>query len=117
MDRHVDNGSPIKVMRGDYGMAVEQLRFFAGLALALRGGESIPTPERGSIDFTLRDPFGVVGRIVPFNHPFMFAAAKLAAPLIAGNTVVLKPSQHTSLWHFASASSARRSFRPGSSTW
>lgn len=92
----VDNGSPIKVMRGDYRMAVEQLRYFAGLALALRG-ETIPTPDRGSFDFTIRDPYGVVARIVPFNHPFMFAASKLGAPLVAGNTVVLKPSQHTSL--------------------
>ena len=92
----IDNGSPIKVMRGDYRMAVEQLRYFAGLVLALRG-ESIPTPDRGSFDFTLREPYGVVARIVPFNHPFMFAASKLGAPLVAGNTVVLKPSQHTSL--------------------
>jgi betaine-aldehyde dehydrogenase len=92
----IDNGSPIRVMRGDYKLAVEQLRYFAGLALALRGA-SIPTPDRQSVDFTLRDPFGVVGRIVPFNHPLMFAASKLAAPLVAGNTVVLKPAQHTSL--------------------
>ena len=92
----IDNGSPIRVMRGDYKMAVDQLRYFAGLALALRG-ETVPTPERDSLDFTLREPFGVVGRIVPFNHPLMFAASKLGAPLVAGNTVVLKPSQHTSL--------------------
>jgi betaine-aldehyde dehydrogenase len=92
----LDNGTPLKVMRKDYGLAVEQLRFFAGLAPALRG-ESIPTPDRESVDFTLRDPFGVVGRIIPFNHPLMFAASKLGAPLVTGNTVVLKPSQHTSL--------------------
>jgi acyl-CoA reductase-like NAD-dependent aldehyde dehydrogenase len=92
----VDNGSPIRVMRGDYRIAVDQLRYFAGLALALKG-ESIPTPEFESIDFTLRDPYGVVARIIPFNHPLMFAASKLGAPLVAGNTVVLKPSQHTSL--------------------
>ncbi len=92
----LDNDSPIKVMRGDYRLAVEQLHYFAGLALALRG-ESVPTPEPGSFDFTLREPYGVVARIVPFNHPFMFAASKLGAPLVAGNTVVLKPSQHTSL--------------------
>jgi betaine-aldehyde dehydrogenase len=92
----VDNGSPIRVMRGDYRIAVDQLRYFAGLALTMKG-ETIPTPEFGSIDFTLRDPFGVVARIIPFNHPLMFAASKLGAPLVAGNTVVLKPSQHTSL--------------------
>jgi acyl-CoA reductase-like NAD-dependent aldehyde dehydrogenase len=92
----IDNGSPISVMRSDCPLAVSQIRHLAGLPLMLRG-DVIPTPERSSLDFTLRDPFGVVGRIVPFNHPFMFAASKLAAPLVAGNTVVLKPSQHTSL--------------------
>ena len=51
----------------------------------------------GRLNYTLRQPFGVVGRIVPFNHPLMFAASKIAAPLIAGNTVVLKPSEHTSM--------------------
>ncbi|HVT69659.1 MAG TPA: aldehyde dehydrogenase family protein [Trebonia sp.] len=90
-----DNGSPIREMRGDSGVAAAQLRYFAGLVLQLRG-HTIPTQfER--LNYTLRQPFGVVGRIVPFNHPFMFAAAKLAAPLVAGNTVVLKPSEHTSL--------------------
>src|SRR4051812_33798402 len=92
----IDGGSPRKVMRGDYVLAVEQLRYFAGLALELRG-ETVPTPDGRSIDFTLREPFGVVGRIVPFNHPLMFAASRIAAPLVAGNTVVLKPSEHTSL--------------------
>jgi len=92
----IDNGSPIRVMRGDAPLAVEQLRHMAGIAPMVRG-EVIPTPNRSSVDFTVRDPFGVVGRIVPFNHPLMFAASKLGAPLITGNTVVLKPSQHTSL--------------------
>jgi betaine-aldehyde dehydrogenase len=45
----------------------------------------------------LRQPFGIVGRIIPLNHPLMFAATKIAAPLVAGNTVILKPSEHTSL--------------------
>ena len=92
----IDNGSPIAVMRGDYRIAVEHIRYFAGLALQLRG-ESIPVAEWDAVDFTLRDPFGVVGRIVPFNHPFMFAASRIAAPLLAGNTVVLKPAEVTSL--------------------
>jgi betaine-aldehyde dehydrogenase len=92
----IDNGSPIKVMRSDAPLAVAQLRHMAGLAPTLRGAV-IATPERSSLDYTVHDPFGVVARIVPFNHPLMFAASKLGAPLIAGNTVVLKPSQHTSL--------------------
>lgn len=92
----IDNGTPIRAMRGEARLAAEQLRFFAGLATELRG-ETIPTPDPVSLDYTVREPFGVVGRIVPFNHPLMFAASKLAAPLMAGNTVVLKPSQDTSL--------------------
>jgi acyl-CoA reductase-like NAD-dependent aldehyde dehydrogenase len=92
----VDNGSPIRMLRQDVVITAAQLRYFAGLALQLRG-DSLPTPDAGSLDFTAHEPFGVVGRVIPFNHPLMFAATKLAAPLIAGNTVVLKPSEHTSL--------------------
>jgi acyl-CoA reductase-like NAD-dependent aldehyde dehydrogenase len=92
----LDNGSPIAVMRQDYRLAVQQLRYIAGLALHLRG-ETVPTSARDAIDFSVRDPFGVVGRLIPFNHPLMFAAARIAAPLLAGNSVVLKPSEQTSL--------------------
>jgi len=92
----IDNGSPIRVMRDDYRLAVEQIRYFAGLALELRG-ETIPVTDRDAVDFTLREPFGVVARLVPFNHPLMFAASRIAAPLLAGNAVVLKPSEQTSL--------------------
>ena len=90
-----DNGSPIREMRNDAHIAASLLRYFAGLALQLRG-ETIPT-GRDRLDYTLLEPFGVVGRIIPFNHPLMFAAGRIAAPLVAGNTVVLKPSEHTSL--------------------
>jgi len=82
-------------MRKDAHIAVGQLRYFAGLALQLRG-ETIPTGF-DRLDYTLQEPFGVVGRILPFNHPLMFAASRVAAPLIAGNTLILKPSEHTSL--------------------
>ncbi|MFB7270077.1 aldehyde dehydrogenase family protein [Streptomyces sp. NPDC056244] len=92
----MDYGSPVTMMRNDVRIAVGQLRYFAGLALQLRG-ETIPMADRNAMDFTLRDPFGVVGRIVPFNHPLMFAAARIAAPLLAGNSVVLKPAEATSL--------------------
>ena len=90
-----DNGSPIREMRRDAHIAAAQLRYFAGLALQLRG-ETVPG-EFDRLDYTLPEPFGVVGRIVPFNHPLMFAASRIAAPLMAGNTVVVKPSEHTSL--------------------
>jgi betaine-aldehyde dehydrogenase len=90
-----DNGSPIKEMRNDAVAAAKSLRYFAGLTLQLQG-HTIPTGW-DRLNYTLRQPYGVVGRIVPFNHPFMFAAAKIAAPLAAGNTVILKPSEHTSV--------------------
>jgi betaine-aldehyde dehydrogenase len=90
-----DNGSPIREMRNDAFAAAKSLRYFAGLTLQLHG-QTIPTGW-DRLDYTLRQPYGVVGRIVPFNHPLMFAAGKIAAPMAAGNTVVLKPSEHTSV--------------------
>lgn len=90
-----DNGSPIREMRNDTKIAVEQLRYFAGLVHQVRG-ETIPA-SYDRINYTLQQPYGVVARIIPFNHPLMFAAAKIAAPIAAGNAVILKPSEHTSL--------------------
>ena len=61
----------------------------------------------------MHEPFGVVARIIAFNHPLMFAATKLAAPLVAGNTVILKPSEFTSLSALAMADDLQRLFPPG----
>jgi betaine-aldehyde dehydrogenase len=108
----LDNGSPIAVMRNDYRLAVEQMRYVAGLALQLRG-QTLPANANNAIDFTLRDPFGVVGRIIPFNHPLMFAATRIAAPLLAGNCVVLKPSEQTSLSALRLGELARPLIPPG----
>ena len=85
-----DCGNPLQGMRKDVRSAVEYIRYMCGIALELKG-QTIPV-GRGVLDYTLRQPYGVVARITPFNHPLMFAAQKIAAPLIAGNTVVLKPS-------------------------
>jgi betaine-aldehyde dehydrogenase len=91
----VDAGIPIRGMRRDVANAVTYLRYYASLASELKG-HSIETSE-DSVDFTVRQPFGVVGRIIPFNHPLQFAAGAIGAPLIAGNTVVLKPADQTPL--------------------
>jgi acyl-CoA reductase-like NAD-dependent aldehyde dehydrogenase len=106
-----DNGSPIREMRRDIQAGAAALRYFAGLALQLRG-ETIPG-DHDRLDYTLREPYGVVGRIIPFNHPFMFAAGKIAAPLVAGNTVLLKPSEHTSLSALRLGELAADLFPPG----
>ncbi|RKE38553.1 betaine-aldehyde dehydrogenase [Paraburkholderia sp. BL23I1N1] len=90
-----DCGNPVRQMMDDAHVAATQLEYFAGLVLELKG-ETIPT-ENGSLDYTLREPLGVVARITPFNHPFMFAAGKIAAPLAAGNTVIVKPPEQAPL--------------------
>jgi acyl-CoA reductase-like NAD-dependent aldehyde dehydrogenase len=107
----VDNGSPITEMRNDARVGAAQLRYFAGLVLQARG-ETVPT-SHGRLNYTLRQPFGVVARIVPFNHPLMFAAAKMAAPLAAGNVVIVKPSEHTSLSALRLGQLAQQVFPPG----
>lgn len=90
-----DCGNPVRQMRDDAVIAATQLEYFAGLVLELKG-ETIPTLN-GSLDYTLREPLGVVARIIPFNHPFMFAAGKIAAPLAAGNPVIVKPPEQAPL--------------------
>jgi acyl-CoA reductase-like NAD-dependent aldehyde dehydrogenase len=91
----IDSGNPIDACRFDVRQAAELLDYMAGLALEVKG-ETIPT-KRGILDATLREPFGVVGRITAFNHPALFAAKALGAPLVAGNTVIVKPSPWTPL--------------------
>lgn len=90
-----DCGNPVKAMVFDAEIAATLLEYFAGLVLEIKG-ETIPTAN-GSLNYTLREPLGVVARIFPFNHPFMFAAGKIAAPLAAGNTVVIKPPEQAPL--------------------
>ena len=90
-----DCGNPVKAMQMDAEIAAFQMEYFAGLVLENKG-ETLPTGN-GSLNYSLREPLGVVGRIFPFNHPFMFAAGKMAAPLVAGNTVVLKPPEQAPL--------------------
>lgn len=88
-------GNPITGMRRGASQGARTLRFFAGLGMQL-AGQTIPaTPDH--LHYTMREPFGVVGIITPFNHPTLFASARIAAPLMAGNTVVLKPAHQTPL--------------------
>ncbi len=90
-----DCGNPVKAMLFDAEIAATQLEYCAGLVLEIKG-ETLPTAN-GSLNYTRREPLGVVARIFPFNHPFMFAAGKIAAPLAAGNTVVIKPPEQAPL--------------------
>lgn len=106
----VDGGAPFRTMLLDVQMAVESMRYFAGLALELKG---YTVPASTNLHFTERQPYGVVGKIIPFNHPLMFAATKIAAPLVAGNAVVLKPAEATPLSALLLADLIAEIFPPG----
>lgn len=90
----VDGGFPLSMMRGDVDAGLELMEIFADMALDL-GGRTIPVSKH--LHYTVQQPYGVVARIVAFNHPFFFAASKIAAPLVAGNAVVLKAPDQTPL--------------------
>jgi betaine-aldehyde dehydrogenase len=82
-------GNPIRAMVKDVLDGAALIDFFAGLATEAKG-EVMPVGV-GRMNFTLQEPYGVCVRILAYNHPLMFAAGKLAAPIVTGNTVVLKP--------------------------
>jgi len=107
----LDGGNVIRSLRVDVEHAARMHEYFAGLATELKG-ETIPANAQ-TLNFTLREPYGVVGRIVPFNHPIMFAASRLAAPLVAGNTVVLKCADQTPLSALEMSHDLKEVFPPG----
>ena len=88
-------GNPVNEMAKDAVVAAAQLDFFAGLVTEIKGDtQSI---DSNSFNMTLREPLGVCARIVAYNHPLMFTAAKIGAPLAAGNTVIVKPPPQSPL--------------------
>ena len=89
-----DNGKPIRESASvDLPQVVENFEYFAGFATKIEG-ETIPVPGQ-MFNYTLREPLGVCGQIIPWNFPLLMAAWKLAPALAAGNTVVLKPAEQT----------------------
>jgi betaine-aldehyde dehydrogenase len=90
-----DGGNPVKEMLSDATVAARQFDFFAGLVTEMKGASIPMGPD--AVNFSVREPLGVVARIVAFNHPFMFAAGKMAAPLAAGNAVIVKPPEQAPL--------------------
>jgi betaine-aldehyde dehydrogenase len=85
----LNTGNPVAEMLSDANVAAANMDYFAGLIPMLKG-ETIPQAD-DNFHYTLREPLGVVARIVAFNHPVMFAGGKAAAPLAAGNVVIIKP--------------------------
>ncbi len=95
----LDNGKPLAVSRvADVPLVVDHFRYYAGWATKVEG-ETIPVsiPGQRMLTYTLREPVGVVGQIIPWNFPLLMAAWKLGVALACGNTVVLKPAEQTPL--------------------
>jgi aldehyde dehydrogenase (NAD+) len=107
-----NTGKPLREARADVRDVVNTFRYYAGWAGKLHG-ETIPV--RGAyLNYTLREPVGVVGAIVPWNFPLQLAAWKVAPALACGNAVVLKPAEQTPLTALElAAHAAEAGFPPG----
>jgi acyl-CoA reductase-like NAD-dependent aldehyde dehydrogenase len=91
----LDNGKPIREAQIDVRQSIDALRYYAGWSTKLHGAT---IPVRGNmLNYTLREPVGVVGAIIPWNFPLLMAVWKIAPALACGNTVVLKPAEQTPL--------------------
>ncbi len=98
----LDNGKPFAVAHGaDVPLAADLFHYMAGWATKLEGNTiniSVPyMPGANFHSYTLREPLGVVGQIIPWNFPLLMAAWKLGPALTTGNCVVLKPAEQTPL--------------------
>jgi phenylacetaldehyde dehydrogenase len=95
----LDQGKPLTIARvADVPISVDQLRYYAGWATKIEGN-TIPISAHGGqfLAYTLREPVGVVGQIIPWNFPLVMATLKLGPALATGCTVVLKPAEQTPL--------------------
>lgn len=93
----LDNGKPIRVSRrGDLPAVVRHFRYYAGWAGKLEGS-TIPVSFPNQFVYTIQEPVGVVGLIIPWNFPLLMCAWKLAPALACGNTAILKPAEETPL--------------------
>jgi len=84
-------GRPIREMRAQLGRLPEWYDYFASVAETLE--DTLPPFGRGYLNYTRREPLGVVGLLTPWNHPLLILTKKLAPALAAGNAVVIKPSE------------------------
>lgn len=91
-----DNGKLLAEMRGQLNYIPQWFHYFGGLADKIEG-RVIPIDKPGVFNYTRQEPLGVVAAITPWNSPLLLAAWKLAPALAAGNTIVWKPSEHSSV--------------------
>ena len=86
-----DSGNALTGMRKDVKETVNNIRYFCGLVREVKG-ETF-SMEKNHLNFTRYQPYGVVLKINPFNHPFRFCVEKIAAPLLMGNSLIIKNSE------------------------
>lgn len=107
----IDCGNPVNAMRIDVDICDTYLDGWPAFAKSMTGDVFPASP--GNLHYTAHRPYGVVGRITAFNHPVMFAITRPLPSLITGNTLVLKPSDETSLSTLALAELFHEAFPPG----
>lgn len=91
----VDSGNPLASTRRDVGLALKYLAEWPGIAAAQHG--RFTKPHRDGFSLVSAEPYGVVGKIIAYNHPLLFALAGAIFPLMAGNGLVIKTSAQTPL--------------------
>jgi acyl-CoA reductase-like NAD-dependent aldehyde dehydrogenase len=93
----LDNGRPVSVTGTvDAPLSAEHFRYYAGWVTKIEGA-TIPVSAHGMFNYTVREPVGVCGLIVPWNYPLLMASWKIAPALAAGNCIILKPAEQTPL--------------------
>lgn len=108
-----DNGKPYTVSRDiDLEEVLGVMRYYAGWA-DKHFGQTIPTTGPTKFAYTLKQPIGVVGQIIPWNYPLAMAAWKLGPALCCGNTIVMKPAEQTPLSILYLANLIKQIFPPG----
>ena len=107
----VDSGNAVSGMRADMKWTADTLRYFAALVTEIKG--ETMSREPGHLNLTLRQPYGVIAKINPFNHPFRFCAEKAASALAAGNTIVIKGPEQAPLSSLRLGELCQQIFPPG----
>lgn len=110
-----EGGKPLLENRDEMGWSASCFSFYAALGRAERG-RVVPSGEAGQLSLVIKEPYGVVAAVVPWNYPILLMAWKLAPALAAGNTIVLKPSPYTPLSTLELAEGFAELFLPVSST-
>lgn len=108
----LEQGKPIPESEEEVEWTIGTMDYYAELARNYRG-RVLPPAERSQFNFVIKEPYGVVAAIVPFNFPLLLMIWKVAPALAAGNTVVIKPSDHTPLSTLRLAEIVFDHFPPG----